>query len=345
MTKINPSKSIDHFGEFGLIDHLTQDFVPQNASTVLGVGDDCAVIEKDAKHFTLVSKDVMIENIHFDLMYVPLKQLGYKAVSCAVSDIYAMNGTAEQILLAIGVSSRFPLEAVEEFYLGVRHACVHYGVDLVGGDTSSTSQGLMISVTVIGKVEKDKICYRSGGKPTDILMVTGDLGRPYLGLQILEREKNVFLSNPTIQPELERFDTLVKKQLMPTARKDMVELLESLQVVPTSMIDISDGLASEVLHLCNTGKVGCCIYENKLPFHEDTLLMASDFNLIPATCAMNGGEEYELLFSVAQRDYPKIQGNPHFTPIGYYVSASEGCYFEDNSGVKHQINAQGWRHF
>jgi len=345
MTKINKAKSIDQLGEFGLIDHLTQEFTAQNKSTMLGVGDDCAVIERDDNYFTLVSKEVMIENIHFDLMYVPLKQLGYKAVSCAVSDVYAMNGRPEQILLAIGMSSRFPIEAMEDFYRGINHACSFYGVDLVGGDTSSTPQGLMISITVIGKVEKDKICYRSGGNPTDILMVTGDLGRPYLGLQILEREKNVFLSNPTIQPELERFDTLVKKQLMPTARKDMVDLLESLQVIPTSMIDISDGLASEILHLCSKGKVGCCIYENKLPFHEDTLLMASDFNLIPAMCAMNGGEEYELLFSVAQSDYSKIQGNPHFTPVGYYVSASEGCYFEDNSGVKHQINAQGWRHF
>jgi len=339
------AKSIKDLGEFGLIEHLTQSSKAKGGSTIFSIGDDCAVIERDGLSYTLVSKDVMMENIHFDLMYVPLKHLGFKAVSAALSDVFAMNGTAEQILIAVAASSRFPLEAFEELYEGIHHACSVFDVDLVGGDTSSAAQGLMVSVSVIGKVDKSKICYRSGGKPNDLLILSGDLGRPYLGLQILEREKSVFLSNPQIQPELDRFDVLVKKQLMPSARKDIIELLSALEIVPTSMIDVSDGLASELLHLCNRGKLGCNVYENKLPFHEETLLMATEFNLTPLTCAMNGGEEYELLFSISQEDYPKIQGNPHFTIIGHFTVENEGCNLIDNSGTAHPLKAQGWRHF
>lgn len=345
MEQPKQEKTIAELGEFGLIDHLTNNFKAIQPSTSLAFGDDCAVIDRDAHNFMLVSKDLFLENIHFDLMYVPLKQLGYKAVSASVSDIYAMNGKAEQIIVGIGMSSRFPLQAIEELYQGLQMACHEFNVDLVGGDTSSSVKGLFISVTVVGSVSKSNITYRSGGKPSDILLVSGDLGRPFLGLQILEREKSVFLANPEIQPELERFDVLVKKQLMPKSRKDVVDLLEQLQVLPSSMIDVSDGVASEVLHLCKSSNVGCVIYENKLPIHEEALLMASEFNLSPLTCAMNGGEEYELLFSVRQEDYPKIQGNPHFTPIGYFTEASEGCVLIDNGGAQHPIVAQGWHHF
>lgn len=345
MNQQNEVKSIDELGEFGLIDRLVKSSKETNDSTILSVGDDCAVIERDDKRYTLISKDVMMENIHFDLMYVPLKHLGFKAVSAAVSDIYAMNGKAEQVLVAIASSSRFPLEALEELYQGIHHACSVFNVDLVGGDTSSSVQGLMISVTVVGVVDKSNISYRSGGRVNDVLFISGDLGRPYLGLQILEREKSVYLSNPQIQPELERFDVLVKKQLMPIARKDAVDLLSTLGVIPTSMIDVSDGLASELLHLCKSSGLGCCVFEEKLPFHEETMLMSSEFNLTPLTCAMSGGEEYELLFSVAQEDYEKIKGNPHFTAIGYFTPLNDGAILIDNAGSVHPLKAQGWRHF
>lgn len=345
MDQQNEVKSIDDLGEFGLIDRLVKSSKETNDSTILSVGDDCAVIERDDKRYTLISKDVMMENIHFDLMYVPLKHLGFKAVSAAVSDIYAMNGKAEQVLVAIASSSRFPLEALEELYQGIHHACSVFNVDLVGGDTSSSVQGLMISVTVVGVVDKSNISYRSGGRVNDVLFISGDLGRPYLGLQILEREKSVYLSNPQIQPELERFDVLVKKQLMPIARKDAVDLLSTLGVIPTSMIDVSDGLASELLHLCKSSGLGCCVFEDKLPFHEETMLMSSEFNLTPLTCAMSGGEEYELLFSVAQEDYEKIKGNPHFTAIGYFTPLNDGAILIDNAGSAHPLKAQGWRHF
>lgn len=337
--------SIENLGEFGLIEHLTSTFTQKLSKTVTGVGDDCAVIDRNENDYTLISKELFLENIHFDLMYVPLKQLGFKVVSASVSDIYAMNGTAEQILIGLGVSSRFPIEALEEFYEGVRNACAHFQVELIGGDTSSSAKGLVVSVTAIGKVEKSKITYRKGGKPNDILLVSGDLGRPYLGLQILEREKSVFLSNPNIQPELSQFDTLVKKQLMPVARKDLVDLLKSLDLIPTSMIDISDGLSSEVLHLCKASKVGCVIYENKLPYHEDTQLTATDFQLSPLTCALHGGEEYELLLSVKPEDFDKIKGNPYFTPIGYFTNEDQGRYLCDSSESYHELKAQGWRHF
>jgi thiamine-monophosphate kinase len=292
-----------------------------------------------------VSSDLFLENIHFDLMYVPLKHLGYKAISASISDVYAMNGMAEQVVVNIGLSSRFPLEAIEELYEGIQKACEHFQVDLVGGDTSSSSKGLMLSVTAIGKVEKSKISYRKGAKTNDIIMVSGDLGRPYLGLQILEREKSVFLANPNIQPELAPYDPLIKKQLMPEARKDVISLLQQLGVVPSAMIDISDGLASELKHLCAASNLGCIIHEEKLPYHEDTMLLAPEFNLSPLTCAMNGGEEYELLFSVSQQDFLTLKGNPHFTPIGYFTEEHGLAQLMDQAGSIHEIKAQGWAHF
>lgn len=338
-------KSIESLGEFGLINHLTSNFKKGQSSTVLGIGDDCAVLERDKKALSLISTDLFIENIHFDLMYVPLKHLGFKAISASVSDIYAMNGHCQQVLVGLAVSSRFPLGALEELYEGIHSACSFYNIDLVGGDTSSSSKGLMISVTAVGTVNKNEIAYRSGAKPNDILLISGDLGRPYLGLQILEREKSVYLANPNIQPELTAYDSLVKKQLMPEARRDVVEILKALNVVPTSMIDVSDGLASELLHLTKESELGCMVYEDKLPYHEDTLLMAGEFNLSPLTCAMNGGEEYELLFSVSPDDFPKIQGNPHFTPIGYFTGKNESALWIDQQGSAHDIQAQGWTHF
>lgn len=338
-------KSIDNLGEFGLIEHLTSPFNNQNKATVFGVGDDCAVLARDEMSYTLVSTDLFLENVHFDLMYVPLKHLGFKVVSASISDVYAMNGMAEQVLVSVGLSSRFPLEAIEELYEGIRNACEYYGVDLVGGDTSSSTKGLVISVTAIGAVEKSKIAYRSGAKENDIILVTGDLGRPYLGLQILEREKSVFLANPNIQPELEAYDGLVKRQLMPEARKDVVDLLAALGVVPSAMIDISDGLASELLHINEKSGRGCVVHEEKIPFHEDTLLLASDLGISPLTCAMNGGEEYELLLTVSQNDFLKLKGNPHFTPIGYITEPLSASFLMDKAGGLHEIKAQGWKHF
>lgn len=337
--------TIESLGEFGLIKYLTDPFKDANASTVFGIGDDCAVLEKNDTHFTLISNDMLLEGIHFDLMYVPLKHLGFKTVSVCVSDVYAMNGIAEQIVLSIALSSKFPVEALKEFYEGVHLACEYYQIDLVGGDTSSSVQGLVISATAIGSVAKTDVVYRKGGGENDIILVSGDLGRAFLGLQILEREKEVYLQNPNVQPELERYDTLVKKQLKPEARKDVVGVLADMNVRPTSMIDVSDGLASELFHLCQAGNLGCVVFEDKIPYAEDTLLVASEFNIPHLTCAMNGGEEYELLFSVSQQEYPKIQGNPYFTTIGHFTHENEGLRLMDGGGALHELRAQGWKHF
>lgn len=338
-------KSIASLGEFGLIDYLTKHrkIIVENTHT--GVGDDCAVLHKSQEEYTLVSKDLFMEGIHFDLTYVPLSHLGFKAVSASVSDIYAMNGQATHVLLGLGMSSRFPLEAVEALYEGVYKACDQFGVDLIGGDTTSSVAGLFLSVTALGCVSKSKVALRKGASANDILMVSGDLGRAYLGLQVLEREKSVFLANPTIQPDLDSYDFLIRRQLMPEARKDVVAVFDALEVVPTAMIDISDGLASEALHLCKASELGCVIFENKIPYHEDLILNAETFGLSPLTCAMNGGEDYELLFSVSQKDFNKIKGNPHFTPIGYFTDLHSGVKLQDNQGVLHEVVAQGWRHF
>ncbi len=338
-------KSIETLGEFGLIDYLTRNSKQFSSSTHLGVGDDCAVLMANDEEYLLVSKELLLEGIHFDLTYVPLSHLGFKAISASISDIYAMNGKPTQVLVGLGVSSRFSLEAVDSLYEGIHRAAAMYGIDLVGGDTTSSVSGLTLSVTVLGTVAKGKITYRKGASANDILLVSGDLGRAYLGLQVLEREKAVFMANPTIQPELDDFDFLVKKQLMPEARKDVVEVLAASGVTPTSMIDISDGLASEALHLCKASALGCVLFENKIPYHEDVVLNAETFGLAPLTCAMNGGEDYELLFSVSPPDYEKLKGNPHFTPIGYFTDRHVGGKLQDNQGALHEITAQGWRHF
>ncbi len=337
-------KDINDLGEFGLIQHLTQAVELTETSTVKGIGDDAAVLDFSNKK-TLVSTDLLLENIHFDLRYVPLKHLGYKAVQVNLSDIYAMNGIASQITFSIGLSSKFPLEAVEEIYEGALIACKKYNVDLVGGDTSASAQGLVISVTSIGYADTDKIAYRSGAKDGDLLCVSGDLGGAYVGLQLLEREKQIFLENPKIQPDLEGKDYIVERQLKPEARRDVIELLGKLHVKPSAMIDISDGLASEILHICKASNVGCKLYEDKIPIDPMTYETAREFGLDPTVCALNGGEDYELLFTIPQLDYDKIKGQSDISVIGYITEASAGCEMISKSGNVHEIKAQGWNAF
>ncbi len=341
----NKLTNLDSLGEFGTIDFLTKNFVSKSASTVVGIGDDCAVLERNEEQFTLLSTDMLLEGIHFNLMYVPLKHLGYKAVAVNVSDVAAMNGVAEQITVSIAVSSRFPLEALEELYEGIRLACEHFQVDLVGGDTTSSLSGLMISVSVVGVVDKTRVVYRSGAKPNDLLVTTGDLGAAYMGLQVLEREKSVFEANPAIQPDLDGKDYIIQRQLKPEARIDVVRFLRELNVIPTSMIDISDGLASEVFHLCKSSNTGAMVYNSKLPIDSLTSTTAIDFNLDPSTCALNGGEDYELLFTIAQEDYDKIKGNPHMTVVGYMTEPAAGIYLVDTNESLIPLKAQGWNHF
>lgn len=335
---------INDLGEFGLIQHLTQAIEVTEKSTVKGIGDDAAVLHFSDKR-TLISTDLLLENIHFDLRYVPLKHLGYKAVQVNLSDIYAMNGIASQITFSIGLSSKFPLEAVEEIYEGALIACKKYNVDLVGGDTSASAQGLVISVTSIGYADTDKIAYRSGAKDGDLLCVSGDLGGAYVGLQLLEREKQIFLENPKIQPDLEGKDYIVERQLKPEARRDVIELLGKLHVKPSAMIDISDGLASEILHICKASNVGCKLYEDKIPIDPMTYETAREFGLDPTVCALNGGEDYELLFTIPQSDYDKIKDQSDISVIGYITEASAGCEMISKSGNVHEIKAQGWNAF
>ncbi len=336
---------LEELGEFGLIDHLTKNVAHQQASTEVGVGDDAAVISISDTKSMLVSTDMLIEGVHFNLMYMPLKHLGYKAVASNVSDICAMNGTPEQITVSIAVSNRFPLEALEELYDGINTACKIYKVDLVGGDTTSSLSGLTISITAIGKASKEDITYRTGAKEHDLLVVSGDLGAAYMGLQVLEREKSVFNANPNIQPDLDGHDYIIERQLKPEARVDIVRYLKELDVKPTSMIDVSDGLASEILHLCKSSNVGCQIYDEKIPLDGKTSMTAIDFNLDPNTCALNGGEDYELLFTISQSDYDKIKGNPHMTVIGHMTNAKDGKYYVDKNGSAIELRAQGWEHF
>ncbi len=336
---------LEQLGEFRLIKHLTKGFDVKNKSTVFGIGDDAAVLEFNENEYRLVSTDSLIEGIHFNLMYTPLKHLGYKSVVVNISDICAMNGKAEQITVSIAVSNRFPVEALEELYEGIQLACKHYNVDLVGGDTTSSLSGLCINITAIGRVKKEKITYRSGAKEHDLVVVTGDLGGAYMGLQVLEREKEVFKTNPEIQPDLEGHDYIIGRQLKPEAREDVVRFLEELNVIPTSMIDISDGLASEILHICENSDTGCYIYDEKIPIDGKTSLTAIEFNLDPATCALNGGEDYELLFTISQKDYDKIKGNPHMTVIGHITDKKDGKYYVDKNGSVIELKAQGWTHF
>lgn len=342
---MSENKSLDQLGEFGLIEHLSSQFTPQNASTIKGIGDDCAVISISDEEAMVVSTDMLVEGVHFNLMYTPLKHLGYKAVVVNLSDVCAMNAVPEQVTVSIAFSSKFPIEAIDELYKGIKAACDFYNVDLVGGDTSTSYSGLTISITAMGRAKKDKIVYRSGANDFDLVVVTGDLGAAYMGLQVLEREKEVFKANPSIQPELDGYDYVIQRQLKPEARKDVVGFLAELNVQPTAMIDISDGLASEILHICKSSKVGCHIYDEKIPIDGSTSLAAIEFNLDPATCALNGGEDYELLFTIKQADYDKIKGNPHMTVIGHVTDERDGCYFIDKNGSAITIKAQGWNHF
>ncbi len=336
--------TLSELGEFGLIEHLTKNIELKQSSTHKGIGDDAAVLNF-ANDEVLVSTDLLLEGVHFDLRYVPLKHLGYKAVQVNLSDIYAMNGRASQITFSIGLSSKFPLEAVEEIYAGAGIACEEYGVDLVGGDTSSSRQGLVISVTSIGHAPKDKIVYRSGASEGDLICVSGDLGGAYVGLQLLEREKQIFMENPAVQPDLEGKDYIVERQLKPEARKDIVELLKELDVLPTAMIDVSDGLASELIHISKQSDVGCRVHEDKIPIDQMTYDTARDFGLDPTVCALSGGEDYELLFTVKQSDYDKIKGNPDISVIGYITDRKEGYQLISKSGKLHEIKAQGWSAF
>lgn len=344
MFENNDKTSIQELGEFGLIQHLTQAVELTQESTKKGIGDDAAVLDFSGKQ-TLVSTDLLLENVHFDLRYVPLKHLGYKAVQVNLSDIYAMNGMASQITFSIGLSSKFPLEAVEEIYEGALIACKKYNVDLIGGDTSSSTQGLVLSVTSIGYADEDKIAYRSGAKEGDLICVSGDLGGAYVGLQILEREKQIFLENPNIQPDLEGKDYIIERQLKPESRKDIVELLAHLEVQPHAMIDVSDGLASELLHIAKASNVGCKIYEEKIPIDPMTYETAREFALDPTVCALSGGEDYELLFTVPQSDYDKVKNQLDISIIGHITEDSAGCEMISKSGKVHPIKAQGWNAF
>lgn len=336
--------NIEILGEFGLINHLTKNIKISQKSTIKGVGDDAAVLDFKGKK-VLVSTDMLLEGIHFDLAYTPLKHLGYKAIQVNLSDIYAMNGNASQVTVSIGISSKFPLEAVEELYEGIYLACEKYNVDLIGGDTSSSKQGLVISVTSIGYADEKDIVYRNGAEEGDLICVSGDLGGAYVGLQLLEREKLIYLENPNIQPDLEGKDYIVERQLKPEARKDIIDLLKEIEVKPTAMIDVSDGLASEILHICKQSNKGCNLYEEKIPLDPMTYETAREFNLDPTVCALSGGEDYELLFTVKQADYDKIKFKMDITIIGYITEPSAGCNLVTKAGNIHPIKAQGWNAF
>ncbi len=332
---------LSELGEFGLIDHLTKNFVINHKSTVKGIGDDAAVL--DFKKKVVVTTDLLVEGVHFDLSYMPLKHLGYKSVIVNLSDVYAMNATATQITVSIAVSNRFPLEALEEIYAGIETAAKIYNIDVVGGDTTSSNKGLLISVTALGEVENE--VYRSGAKPNDLLVVTGDVGAAYMGLQVLEREKEVFKVNPNNQPDLDQYTYVIERQLKPEARKDIVKLLQDLDVKPTSMIDISDGLSSEIMHICKQSKVGCDLYETKIPLDPQVISTCEEFNIDSTTVALNGGEDYELLMTISQDDYPKIKANPNLTVIGYMTEESAGMHLVTRAETKIPIKAQGWKNF
>lgn len=341
----NPTRTeLSQLGEFGLIDHIKKSVELKNESSLKGIGDDAAVIEYKDKA-TLVTTDMLVEGIHFDLTYVPLKHLGYKSVVVNVSDICAMNGVAKQIVVSIALSNRFSVEAVEEFYSGMLLACKKYGVDLIGGDTTSSKSGLVISVTALGEAKKEDIVYRNGAKEKDLICVSGDLGAAYMGLQILEREKKIYLENPNIQPDLEGNDYILERQLKPEARKDVIELFKQLEIKPTSMIDISDGLASELIHICSQSETGCSVYEDKIPVDPQTADRARQFNLDPSICALSGGEDYELLFTVPITDHDKVKNHPDITVIGHMLDKNSGYNLITRDGTQHPITAQGWDAF
>lgn len=338
----NKLTPLSELGEFGLIDKLTSGIKITNNSTLVGIGDDAAVIRQKKDVLTLVSKDLLLEGVHFDMMYSPLKHLGYKAAVVNFSDIVAMNGKPTQLLVGIGVGAKFSVEAIEEIYIGLKAACEIYGVDFIGGDTTASASGLVISASVIGEVEEDKVVYRKGASSNDLICVSGDLGGAYIGLLILEREKQAFQANPDIQPELSEHDYVLQRQLKPEARTDIVEVLAKNNIIPTSMIDVSDGLASDVKHLCKASNTGCVISEEKIPIDQETFDMAKKFNLAPSVTALNGGEDYELLFTIKQSDYEKVKSIKEISVIGYMVDASEGERLITNDDVSVELEAQGW---
>jgi thiamine-monophosphate kinase len=335
---------IGDYGEFGLIEHLTKNAETLNASTVLGIGDDAAIIDHFGK-LTVISTDLLIEGVHFDLMYTPLKHLGYKAVVVNLSDIYAMNALPTQITLSIGISNRFSVEALEEFYEGVYIACESYGVDLIGGDTSTCQKGFIISVTALGEITPEHIVKRSGAKPGDLLCCSGNLGAAYLGLMFLEREKKIFMESPGVQPDLEQEDYVIGRLLKPEARKDIIEFFDESGILPTAMMDISDGLSSEVLHICTSSHCGAVLYEEKLPISDATRNAAYKFQIDPTALALSGGEDYELLFTIPQSDYDKLVLNEQISVIGYITEQEKGVNIITKGGNLHPVTAQGWNAF
>jgi len=334
---------IGSLGEFGLIDHLTKNIELKNASSILGVGDDAAVIDHFGKQ-TVITTDLLVEGIHFDLIYTPLKHLGYKSVIVNLSDIYAMNAEPTQIVLSLGISSKFSVEALDEFYEGVYAACEKYDVDLVGGDTTSSQKGFIISVTAIGEVAPDKFVKRSTAQKGDLICVSGDLGGAYAGLLFLEREKKIFLESPAVQPDLEGETYVIGRMLKPEARKDIIEFFEQSQIVPTAMMDISDGLSSEILHICKQSNLGCVLYEEKIPIHEEMKKAVYKFEMDPTACALSGGEDYELLFTIPQTEYEKLVLNEQISVIGYMTEPEQGSHIITKGGNKYAITAQGWNH-
>ncbi len=335
---------ISSLGEFGLIDHLTRNNETRHASTLVSVGDDAAVLDHLGKQI-VVTTDLLIEGVHFDLTYTPLTHLGYKSVVVNLSDVYAMNATPTQITMSIAISNRFSLEALEEFYEGVYAACERYNVDLVGGDTTSSLKGFVISVTAMGEVNADQFVKRDGAKNGDLICVSGDLGAAYLGLLLMEREKKIFLESPSVQPDLENQDYILRRLLKPEARKDIIGFFEQQNILPTAMIDVSDGLSSDLLHICKQSNVGCVIYEDKLPVAEDSRNFAFKLKMDPTACALSGGEDYELLFTLKQEDYEKITLNEQISVIGYITEAPEGAHIITRSDKKHALTAQGWNAF
>ncbi len=339
----NTRTEVGQLGEFGLIDHLTRNIELQNASSVLGVGDDAAIIDHFGKQ-TVVSTDLLLEGVHFDLVYTPLKHLGYKSVIANLSDIYAMNATPTQIVISLGVSNRMSVEALDELYEGVYAACERYGVDLVGGDTSSSQKGLVISITALGEVAPDKFVKRSTAKPGDLLCVSGNLGGAYIGLLFLEREKKIFMESPGVQPDLEGESYVIGRLLKPEARKDIIQFLDDSEIMPTAMMDISDGLSSEILHICRQSQVGCVLYEEKIPIAEEARQAAFKFQIDPTACALSGGEDYELLFTIPQSEYDKLVLNEEISVVGYITEPEKGARIITKGGGEHPLTAQGWTH-
>ena len=335
---------IASLGEFGLIEHLTKNNETVQAGTLLSVGDDAAVIDQFGRQ-CVVSTDLLLEGVHFDLMYTPLRHLGYKAVVVNLSDIYAMMATPTHITMSVGISNKFSVEAMDEFYEGVYAACARYNVDLIGGDTTTSLRGFVISVTAIGEVAPDKYVTRAGAGEGDLICVSGDLGAAYLGLQLLEREKKIFLEHPGVQPDLQQQKYLAQRILKPEPRADIVEWLRDNNLTPTAMIDVSDGLSSELLHICSKSEVGCVLYEDKIPIHDDARAMAMEFNLGSAACALSGGEDYELLFTIKQEEYEKVARNNDISIIGYITKKEEGVHIITKGGAKHKLTAQGWNAF